>query len=185
MKAGVSKTASRRSLPAEAVDDVLAAWRAAPWLGYEAAFRVLAAATLLWGARAVCRAGSASVPGRVARAAASGVGVPRAAQWSDYAALAGDVRLFGAAAAPVFRPRPAARPAVPAVHKPTLAELAADFALVGVLEDGGLQAAIMRKSTQQTVYVTAGQKIGDVAVDAVQPNRVTLSYGGQTMELSL
>ena len=184
VKTDVARTA-RRSSPREAVEDVLAVWKAAPWLGLEAALRTVAAATLLWGAAAVYRAGSSSTSARVARAAAGGAETPRDARWGDYAALASDARLFGAASAPVARPRPAARPAAPVVRKPTLAELAADFALVGVLDDGRLQAAILRKSTQQTVYVTAGQKIGDVAVDAVQTNRVTLSYGGQTMELSL
>ena len=76
------------------------------------------------------------------------------------------------------------RPAVVAPAAPTLAQLVADLQLVGVLNDGA-EAAISSKKTQETTYVRAGGHVGDLTVTSIRSNAVTLSYQGQSMDLSL
>jgi len=85
------------------------------------------------------------------------------------------------------RPRPiAVKPAPPPVHIPTLAELAAELTLVGVVSNNGEpQAAISNKKTNEVLYLSAGQQIGEITVTSIQENRATLSYHGETMDLSL
>jgi Tfp pilus assembly protein PilP len=79
-------------------------------------------------------------------------------------------------------PGPTAPPPPP---KPTLAELASDLTLLGVISSGDPQAIISSKKTQKTFYVTVGQMIGEIRISRITENRVQLTYDNQTMELSL
>ncbi len=71
--------------------------------------------------------------------------------------------------------KPAA-PAAPPVPVKTLADLSADFSLVGVLQSAEPQAIILNRKSQKTHYVSAGQTIGEVRIVKIQQDRVTLGY---------
>jgi len=88
--------------------------------------------------------------------------------------------------APVAAVKATLPPVVPPPPpQPTLAELASDLTLVGVITSGEPQAIISSKRTQKTYYVTVGQMIGEMMISKISENRVQLTYNGQTMELSL
>jgi hypothetical protein len=66
----------------------------------------------------------------------------------------------------------------------TLSQIAEDWQLVGVLNDGA-EAAVSNKKTQETLYVKVGEKIGDLTLTAIHSSNITVSYQSQTMDLSL
>lgn len=83
---------------------------------------------------------------------------------------------------PLMLPPP---PVIPPVHVPTLAEMASDLQLTGIVNTGEPQALIKNTKTDETLYLSAGQRIGEIVVTSVTDSHVTLSFNGQTMELSL
>jgi hypothetical protein len=89
--------------------------------------------------------------------------------------------------APIVR-KPAAPP-VPSVPppppKPTLAETAAEWLLVGIANTGDVQAILSNKKTKETIYVQAGQHVGDMTVQTIDDAGVTLARDGETTQLKL
>lgn len=170
-----------------AIEKRVHGWLAEPWLLLQRIFMGLCAATMLGaiGGGVLSFFAPTRARARVSDSAADGA--PKAPpSWDYYASAILKRNLFGVAAAPAAARAKAVRAvAAPAVHKPTLAELAADLALVGIVDNGGPQAAIMSKKTKDVSYVSVGGKIGDITVAAIDGNRVKLAYEGETMELSL
>lgn len=78
-----------------------------------------------------------------------------------------------------------ARAAVPAAPPaPRLTDLAADLQVSGILNEGS-EAVITNKKSGETVYVRAGQRIGELVVTDVNASGIRLSYEGQTLNLAL
>jgi hypothetical protein len=174
------------NLPLNAlVEKRIQQWLAEPWLLLQRTFMVLAAVTLVGGIGSAVWSwsGSSQTPVRV-REANADLALKAPPSWDYYWSAISKGNLFGSSA-PVARPKPvAAKPPPAPVHKVTLAELAADLTLVGIVNNGG-QAAIMSNKTKEVSYVSVGQQIGQITVAAIEGNQVKLTYEGETMALSL
>ncbi len=166
------------------VEERIQAWMSEPWLMLQRTFMVLAAATLLGGiASAVWGRRGSSRPAVRVREAAAEAAFKAPPPWEYYSSAISKGNLFGSAAS-VARPKlVVVKP--PPVHKATLAELAADLTLVGIVNDGGPQAAIMSNKTKEVSYVAVGGRIGPITVAAIEGNQVKLTYEGEAMSLSL
>ena len=154
-------------------------WTSRPWLALRQTLKGLTVITFLASVAALLwspQAGS-TVP-RIARV--DGGNMEAARSWSYYSSAILKHDLFRLAPPPVIV-KPVKPPPPP---KPTLAELASDLTLVGVLNNGD-QAAIMSKKSKETLYLSVGQQIAGITVSAIDSSKVTLSYDGQTMDLSL
>jgi len=60
-----------------------------------------------------------------------------------------------------------------------------NFALIGVIAGGELQAAIEDKTAQKTYFVYKGDHIDDILIEDILVNKVILEYEGQKIELML
>jgi len=176
------------SVSKAALEDRIQGWMSEPWVFFRRVFKGLAFVTLVGGVIGIAWSSLASTerPVRVRETPAEAV-FKAPPSWDYYASAILKRDLFKTAAPPVVvRPKAVvAAPPPPVVHKPTLAELAADLTLVGIVNNGGLQAAIMSNRTKEVSYLSVGQKIGDITVAGIEGNRVQLSYEGETLALSL
>jgi hypothetical protein len=65
----------------------------------------------------------------------------------------------------------------------TVREMAADLQLVGILVSPELQVMIENKKTNETFFLQEGDSINKLKIEKIHPDRVVLSYQGQTLEL--
>jgi len=66
-----------------------------------------------------------------------------------------------------------------------LEEAIQSFILKGVIEGGNLQAVIEDTKTAKTYFVVKNDKIGDIIVDDIMPNKVKLRLGDRSIDLTL
>ena len=81
---------------------------------------------------------------------------------------------------------PVTRETAPVVEEgPSIAELAKDLVLVGVITGDNPQAIIQNKKTRQSFYVYEGEGILEFKVKQIEKAMVILEYKGETLKMSL
>jgi hypothetical protein len=76
----------------------------------------------------------------------------------------------------------------PGLEKPVSplnADILKDISLVGIISGDNPQAIIEDKKTQQTLYVTKGQYIGEIQVEDIQEGKIIINYQNARYELYL
>ena len=78
---------------------------------------------------------------------------------------------------------------IPAEDKPTPVppepeiDLSQNFRLVGIVIDDKPRVIIEDLEKQETLFLSAGDKLGEASLKEIQPERVIFSYRGQQVEL--
>ena len=83
--------------------------------------------------------------------------------------------LFGSASAGIGTP----------ALQASLAELAKDYRLQGVILSDDSEAIIQDARTQKTIFVKKGGQLGELTVQEIEEGRVTLVYLGQETKLEI
>ncbi len=90
---------------------------------------------------------------------------------------------------PLVAPPPAApryvAPPEPVVAKVPLSERLVHLRLVGIMSTTPLQAILEDQRNQKTIYVSAGQSVGDVQVESVLNDQVILTSETERLALTL
>ena len=64
-------------------------------------------------------------------------------------------------------------------------DLLKDIALIGIISGENPQAIIEDKKTQETIYATKGQMIGEIRIEDIQEGKIIVNYKNERYELYL
>lgn len=80
---------------------------------------------------------------------------------------------------------PKLKPTGPPKPKVSIQQLISGYTFVGILFGDVPQAIVEDKKTGQSFYLTAGQSLGEIKIEKIEKGRVTVSYEGETMNISI